>query len=92
MAKEVHLYVGTKKGGFLFRSDLKRKKWKIEGPFFAGSEVTNISRDPRTGDVWAATVNGWFGPDLQVSQNRGKSWAKSNQGRTRALSSPKTAA
>ncbi|MEO6119834.1 MAG: exo-alpha-sialidase [Terriglobales bacterium] len=78
--KEVHLYVGTKKGGFLLRSDLKRKKWKVDGPFFAGSEVTNLSRDPRTGDIWAASVNGWFGPDLQVSRNRGKTWTKSNQG------------
>ncbi|HUS19858.1 MAG TPA: hypothetical protein VMZ25_09425, partial [Terriglobales bacterium] len=79
-AKEVHLYVGTKKGGFLFRSDLKRKNWKVEGPFFAGTEVTNLSRDPRSGDMWAATVNAWFGPDLQVSRNRGKTWTKSNQG------------
>ncbi len=78
-SKEVHLYVGTKKGGFLFRSDLKRKKWKIEGPFFAGSEVTNLSRDWRSGKVWAAVVNGWFGPDLQVSRDR-KKWEKANKG------------
>jgi hypothetical protein len=79
-AKAIELYVGTKKGGFVFRSDLKRKKWKITGPFFAGSEVTNLSRDPRTGKVWAAIVNGWFGPDLQVSRDRGKSWEKSSNG------------
>lgn len=78
--KEIHLYVGTRKGGFLLRSDLKRKNWKISGPFFAGSEVTNLSRDPRTGKLWAAVVNGWFGADLQVSTDGGKKWEKSNAG------------
>lgn len=78
--REVHLYVGTRKGGFLFRSDLKRKKWKLEGPFFAGSEVTTLSRDPRSGHLWAGIVNGWFGPDLQMSKDRGKTWTKSIEG------------
>ena len=74
--KEIHLYVGTRKGAFIFRSDLKRKNWKIEGPFFAGSEVTTITRDPRSGNIWAAPWSAWFGPDLQVSSDRGRTWRK----------------
>lgn len=29
--KQVQLLVGTRAGGFIFRSDLRRKSWKIEG-------------------------------------------------------------
>lgn len=78
--REVHLYVGTRKGGFIFRSDMRRATWKIDGPFFAGSEVTNLWRDPYTGKVWAAVHSAWFGPDLQVSANGGKKWQKSMSG------------
>ena len=40
--KEVRVLVGTRKGGFLFLSDLRRKNWKMEGPFFPGGEVTHL--------------------------------------------------
>src|SRR3989338_5056200 len=38
-AREVRLYIGTRKGGFVFHSDLKRKSWRAAGPHFAGWEV-----------------------------------------------------
>ena len=78
--REVHLYVGTRKGGFLFRSDPKRKNWKVEGPFFDGSEVNHLTRDPRTGNLWAAVQSWWFGTDVQVSKNGGKKWDKASAG------------
>jgi hypothetical protein len=79
-AREVHLLVGTRKGAFLFRSDLGRRKWKVEGPFFAGGEVNHLYRDPRSRRLWAAVYSGWWGPDLQVSDDRGKTWQKSSAG------------
>ncbi|HVP52796.1 MAG TPA: hypothetical protein VMT05_11835 [Terriglobales bacterium] len=45
--REVHVYVGTRKGGFRFRSDLRRKRGQIDGPFFSSWELTQLSRDPR---------------------------------------------
>ena len=30
-AREVQLYVGKRKGPFIFRSDRRRKSWKIDG-------------------------------------------------------------
>ena len=42
---EVHLTVGTRKGGFLFRSDQRRWRWRITGPFFPGWEVNHLIRD-----------------------------------------------
>lgn len=78
--KEVQLLVGTRKGGFLFRSDPRRKTWKVEGPFFAGWEVNHLMRDPRTGRLWAAINTSWWGNDLQVSGNNGKTWQKASAG------------
>ena len=79
-AREVHLLVGTRKGGFLFRSGLRRKSWKVEGPLFAGWEVNHLVRDLRTGRLWAALHTSWWGNDLQVSSNNGQSWRKSSAG------------
>ncbi len=64
---EVQLLVGTRKGGFLFRADRRRKSWKAEVPFFAGWEVNHLMRDPRTSHLWAAINTSWWGNDLQVS-------------------------
>ncbi len=79
-SREVHLYVGTRKGGFLFRGDSRRKSWRVEGPFFSGWEVNHLRRDPRTGHLWAAINTTWWGNDLQVSSNGGKSWKKASRG------------
>jgi len=78
--REVHLLVGTRKGGFIFRSDLRRKSWRIEGPFFMSTEVNHLIRDPRTGHIFAAANNAWWGNDLHVSTNGGKKWHKSSAG------------
>ena len=32
--KPVTLFVGTRKGAFLYRGDAKRKKWTVDGPHF----------------------------------------------------------
>ena len=78
--REVHVLVGTHKGGFRFRSDLRRRSWKVDAPFFAGAEVNHLTRDPRKGHLWAATHTAWWGSDLQVSRNGGKTWRKSCEG------------
>jgi photosystem II stability/assembly factor-like uncharacterized protein len=79
-APQVHLYVGTRKGGFLLTSDAKRKSWRVTGPFFAGWEVHHLTRDPRSGKIWAALNTSWWGSDVQVSANGGKTWRKAAAG------------
>ncbi|MBI4466290.1 MAG: exo-alpha-sialidase [Acidobacteria bacterium] len=79
-AREVQLLVGTRKGGFLLRSDLRRKSWRVEGPFFAGWEVNHLIRDLRCGRLWAAINTTWWGNDLQASDDGGKSWRKASAG------------
>jgi len=33
---KVLVFVGTRKGSFIFTSDRKRKEWKVSGPHFKG--------------------------------------------------------
>jgi hypothetical protein len=79
---DVLLLVGTRKGGFIFRSDAHRKNWKIEGPLFPGRQVHHFIRDTR-GDgrsLFAATFNDWFGSDIQRSADGGRTWHPTEAG------------
>ena len=78
--RKIHVLVGTQKGGFRFTSDLRRRTWKVEGPFHPGWEVNHLMRDPRSGHLWAAINTSWWGNDLQVSRNGGKKWEKASSG------------
>jgi hypothetical protein len=76
----VRLWVGTRKGGYLFHST-DRKRWTCEGPFNPSDEVHHIaqdSRDPKR--VYAAGGNAWFGPHLYASTDTGKTWHLSEKG------------
>ncbi len=75
MAKKVALLVGTKKGGYIFRSGAARKKWESEGPHFAGGPVYHMVFDARDGkSMWAAINSTWGGPRIERSQDLGKTW------------------
>ena len=78
--REVHLLVGTRKGGFLFRSDQRRRRWQIAGPFFPGWEVNHLIRDQRSHKLYAAIGNAVWGHDVQVGSSRGKVWRKASSG------------
>jgi hypothetical protein len=79
-AASLHIWVGTRKGAFVFRSK-DRKKWDPEGPFFPGEEVNHVVQDPRDPRrLYAAAGTTWFGPHLQVSGDGGKTWKLSENG------------
>lgn len=76
----VRIWIGTRKGAFVFTSK-DRRKWETEGPFFAGQEVHHIAQDPRDPKRhYAAVGNAWFGPHLHASTNSGKTWRISEKG------------
>src|SRR2546427_12706046 len=77
---EVRLYVGTRKGGFCFISDPKRKNWTAEGPFFGGTEVNYLGRDLRTGRLWCAQTSTWWGTNLHMSEDDGRTWNPASMG------------
>lgn len=80
MSDRIHVWVGTRKGAFVFRSS-GRREWQAEGPFFAGTEVHHIVEDPREpGSVYAATDSPWFGPHLHASRDGGRTWQLSENG------------
>src|SRR5262245_12459417 len=72
---KVRVLVGTKKGGFILSSDGQRKKWKIQGPLFAGWEIYHMkgsSVDPNR--IYVSQTSSWFGQIIQRSDDGGKTW------------------
>src|SRR5436309_2148664 len=72
----VRVLVGTRKGAFILTSDGGRKRWKVDGPHFAGWEIYHLKGSPADPDrIYASQSSGWFGQVLQRSNDAGKTWA-----------------
>ncbi len=80
--RKVVLLVGTRKGGFIFTSDLRRKTWTSEGPLFPGMQVHHFISDPRDPRkvMYATANNDWFGSDLKRTTDGGKTWLGTKNG------------
>lgn len=76
----VVLLVGTKKGAFFVESDVKRQSWDIRGPFCETWPINHVVADPKSGAIYAAGGNEWFGPAVWKTMDRGKSWTHSSAG------------
>ncbi|HEU4988487.1 MAG TPA: exo-alpha-sialidase [Gemmatimonadaceae bacterium] len=71
----VRVLVGTHKGGFVLTSDAKREKWQVDGPFFAGFDIYHMKGSPVNPDrIYASQSSGWFGQQVQRSDDGGKTW------------------
>jgi photosystem II stability/assembly factor-like uncharacterized protein len=72
---DVLLLVGTTKGAFLLRSNARRMRWDVAGPYFHGHGVYAMAYDDRDGRhrLWASTNNYW-GTFLRSSDDFGKTW------------------
>jgi len=72
----VRLLVGTRKGAFVLTSDGKRKAWDVAGPHFAGWEIYHVKGSPADPNrIYASQSSGWFGQQIQRSEDGGRSWA-----------------
>jgi serine/threonine protein kinase/photosystem II stability/assembly factor-like uncharacterized protein len=69
------LLVGTTKGAFLLRSNARRTRWDVGGPYFHGHAIYAMAYDGRGGQhrIWASTQSYW-GTMLRSSDDFGKSW------------------
>ena len=77
----VILLVGTKKGGFMFRSDAQRKVWRLESSHFPGLNVHHFVLDPRDREIlYAGAYSEWWGSDIQRSRNWGRTWQRTKGG------------
>lgn len=87
MGKQVMVFVGTTKGGFIFTSDEKRKKWQMSDIQFKGWNVMHIQLDPRDQRLHAATSHFVYGPTTHYSDDLGNTWTQAKQSPMLARSS-----
>jgi len=67
--------VGTRKGAFILTSDGKRDRWHVAGPHFAGWEIYHMKGSPASPNrLYASQTSGWFGQQIQRSDDGGKTW------------------
>ena len=79
MSKKVMVFVGTDKGGFIFESNAKRKKWQVSDIQFKSWNVMHIQMDPRDQRLHAATSHFVYGPTTHYSDDLGKTWVQAKQ-------------
>jgi photosystem II stability/assembly factor-like uncharacterized protein len=71
----VRVLVGTRKGAFVLTSDGARKRWKVDGPHFAGWEIYHLKGSPADPNrIYASQSSGWFGQVMHRSDDAGKTW------------------
>ncbi|MDX1631731.1 MAG: exo-alpha-sialidase [Thermoanaerobaculia bacterium] len=74
---DVVLFVGTRKGAFLFRSrGDDRDSFQMAGPWFQGEPVYSVAYDDRGGRrrLLAGSASWHWGPNLRYSDDFGTSW------------------
>lgn len=71
----IRVLVGTRKGAFVLTADGARDTWEVAGPHFGGWEVYHVAGSPADPDrLYAAPSMGWFGQQIQRSDDGGRSW------------------
>ncbi len=71
----VRVLVGTRKGAFILTSDEQRVDWAVEGPLFGGWEIYHMKASPVDPNrIYASQSGGWFGQQIQRSDDGGKTW------------------
>ncbi len=73
---QVKVFVGTRKGGFIFTSDRERKKWQVGDLQFKSWNVMHMQLDPRDQRLHAATVHDVYGPSTHYSDDFGLTWTQ----------------
>ena len=79
------LLVGTRKGLWIGRSDEERREWELTGPHFDMEEVYSCLVDTRGSSprLLVGSSSSWVGPQVQRSDDLGRTWAKSSDGAIR---------
>ncbi len=82
MKTDVMVLVGSRKGVFIMESSASRRRWKTRGPYLAGQSVMHMAFDPRSGILFAATGDPWFGSRIYRSTDMGTTWDEPASGPT----------
>ena len=79
-AGDLLVLVGTRKGAFIFTGNPSRRQWDLSGPFNPGTDIYHLVYDPRAGGrVFSASNSMWFGPQVEYSDNLGKTWEQATE-------------
>ena len=74
----VTLFIGTRKGAFILKSDRTRRTWKLSAPIYLGHIIHHMVCDPRDKrTILMAASTGHLGPTIFRSTDRGKTWKES---------------
>lgn len=77
----VRLLIGTRKGAFIAESDPARRRWRLRGPYLdEGHVVMHMAFDPRSGALFVATGDPWFGSRVYRSRDWGHTWEEPAHG------------
>jgi hypothetical protein len=79
MSAKVNVLVGTSKGGFIYTSTAKRKRWDVSDIQFKSWDVMHMQLDPRDGRLHAAVQHVIYGPTTHYSDDFGKTWKQAAQ-------------
>ena len=73
--RPVALFVATRKGAWILKSDGARRRWDLTGPIFLGHVVHHLVLDPRDRrTLLMAARTGHLGPTVFRSMDLGASW------------------
>src|ERR1700730_8882859 len=82
MSDNVQVMVGTRKGAFVMESGAARKNWNVRGPYLEGQNVMHMAYDYRSGTMFAAVGDPWFGSRVYRSADQGGTWDEPQSGPT----------
>jgi len=75
MPAQTLIFVATRKGAWIYRSDAARERWVPDGPHFLGHIIHHLMLDPRDGrTLLAAASTGHLGPTMFRSTDFGRTW------------------
>jgi photosystem II stability/assembly factor-like uncharacterized protein len=72
--------IGTRKGGFILRSNASRSRWTLADPLYLGETVYHMVLDPRDRrTMLMAARAGHLGPTVLRSTDAGKTWHEASR-------------
>ncbi len=79
MSEKVMVFVGTRKGGFIFCSDPNRAHWEMQGVHFESWNMMHMRLDQRDQRLHAAVDHFIYGPTTHYSDDYGHTWTQARQ-------------
>lgn len=77
-----HVLVGTRKGAWIYSSDIARNDWQLSEPMMPGWTVHHVTVDQRHDPprLYAAANHWAWGPSVARSDDGGETWEKRSPG------------